>query len=244
MFRINTLRRTIVALIFLPLLAQAQDFSGILRNTVGRVFGDTVNGALRSITTASVGTVAQGVQRPADTAGQVILYRNASCGYCKRAAAYMSSRGIPFSERDINTNSAWMGEYRAYGGNGGVPLLVFGRETMMGFSEAAFDQRYARMQQEVAPSRPAQTPLASPAPSVPPAPAAALRQPQAGEALQARLKQVPVLAEPSASAAQVGRFGGSEAAIYLGEEHQGYYRVAVDQGEGWVNKLLVRGLEQ
>lgn len=98
MFRINTLRRTIVALIFLPLLAQAQDFSGILRNTVGRVFGDTVNGALRSITTAS--------------------------------------------------------------------------------------------------------------------------------------------------AAQVGRFGGSEAAIYLGEEHQGYYRVAVDQGEGWVNKLLVRGLEQ
>lgn len=241
MFRINTLRRTIVALIFLPLLAQAQDFSGILRNTVGRVFGETVNGALRSITTASVGTVAQGVQRPADTAGQVILYRNASCGYCKRAAAYMSSRGIPFSERDINANSAWMGEYRAYGGNGGVPLLVFGSETMMGFSEAAFDQRYARMQQEAAPSRPAEAPPASPAS---PAPVAALWQPQAGEALQARLKQVPVLAEPSASAAQVGRFGGSEAAIYLGEEHQGYYRVAVDQGEGWVNKLLVRGLEQ
>lgn len=235
MFRINTLRPLVAALVLLPLLAQAQDFSGILRNAAGRFFGDTVNSALRSITTASAGTVAQGVQRPADTAGQVILYRNASCGYCKRAAAYMSSRGIPFSERDINTNSAWMGEYRVYGGNGGVPLLVFGSETMMGFSEAAFDQRYARMLQEAAPPRPAEAPSA---------PSAALWQPQAGEAMQARLKQVPVLAEPSASAAQVGRFGGSEAAIYLGEEHQGYYRVAVDQGEGWVNKLLVRGLEQ
>ena len=31
------------------------------------------------------------------------------------------------------------------GGNGGEPLLVFGSETLHGFSEAAFSKHYARM---------------------------------------------------------------------------------------------------
>lgn len=147
-----TISRLVVAcLALLPLPGRAIDLGGIVRNAFERAVSQkahqVVNDAFRSISTVSSGQVARDTERPADTAGKVILYRNATCGYCKKAASYMHSRDIPFVERDVNASATFRDEYRAYGGKGGVPLLVIGSETLHGFSEAAFDERYARMTQ-------------------------------------------------------------------------------------------------
>lgn len=217
---LNCLRTIVVLVVAMPALAPAQDLGSILSGVVGRTFGDAASKALRSITTVSIGRILDGTLRPADTEGKVILYRNATCGYCKQAAAYMRTRNIPFVERDINRDKAYYEEYRAYGGNGGVPLIVFGTETMSGFSPAAFDRHYAAMPSRAAPAT---------------GPAGL----QAGDLLRAKLKTIAVRVAPDRSARELGALERSDNAVYMGEERNGFYRVTTAEGEGWIDKLLV-----
>lgn len=148
---IKTTGFVVACLVLLPLPVAAQDLGGVFRNAMEKAFRNTVNEVVddtfRSIATVSSGLISREAIRPADASGKVILYRNATCGYCRKAASYMRTQDIPFVERDINVSATYQKEYRAYGGNGGVPLLVFGSETLHGFSEAAFDKHYARMNQ-------------------------------------------------------------------------------------------------
>lgn len=217
---LNCLRMIVALIIAIPALAQAQDLGSILSGIAGRTFGDAASKALRSITTVSIGRILDGTLRPVDTEGKVILYRNATCGYCKQAEAYMRARDIPFVERDINKNKAYYEEYRAYGGNGGVPLIVFGTETMSGFSPAVFDRHYAAMPSKAHPST-------------------GLAGLQAGDLLRAKLKTIAVRVAPDPGANELGVLERADNAVYMGEERNGFYRVTIAEGEGWVDKLLV-----
>jgi glutaredoxin-like YruB-family protein len=65
--------------------------------------------------------------------GTVEMYVTSWCGYCKRAQAYMTSKGIPYVAYDIEKDSAANQRYKELGGRG-VPLIIIGSKKMSGFS--------------------------------------------------------------------------------------------------------------
>lgn len=71
-------------------------------------------------------------------AGEVTLFTASWCGYCKQAKAYLASQGINYREVDIETENG-MVEFSQAGGNGSVPLLIAGKESVLGFSSEAYD---------------------------------------------------------------------------------------------------------
>jgi glutaredoxin len=70
-------------------------------------------------------------------AGQkVVMYSAEWCGYCKRAAAYLRKRGIPFENVDVENTSRGVREYAQLGGRG-VPIILVGSERMDGYDEGS-----------------------------------------------------------------------------------------------------------
>jgi len=60
------------------------------------------------------------------------------CGYCARARAYMSSRGIPFEGVDVGKSAQGKQEYRALKGRG-VPIILVGDQRMNGYDQARLE---------------------------------------------------------------------------------------------------------
>lgn len=71
----------------------------------------------------------------------VVMYSTQSCGYCKKAKAYFSSKGIKFTERDINNDPSARKQWEKLNGTG-VPLILVGKSKMSGFSQSRFEQLY------------------------------------------------------------------------------------------------------
>lgn len=199
--------------------------TGALRN--GAVSTQDMIGAIRSVAQVSYGQVPGGAAAPQDAQGKVILYRTAWCGYCKQAAAYMQQKAIPFVERDIEADPANKAEYSRLGGKGPVPFIVFGTKTMLGFSAAAIDQNYADYQRILA----AGSGVPSGTPSL---------SPQPGDVLIGKISGIPVYRQPGKAAEKLILLAKTDTMIYMGEEREGQYRVTTPQGEGWVDKLLVK----
>jgi len=65
--------------------------------------------------------------------GTVEMYVTDWCGYCKKAAAYMKSRNIPFVAYDIEKDNGAKQRHKELGGRG-VPLIIVGNNRMSGFS--------------------------------------------------------------------------------------------------------------
>jgi glutaredoxin-like YruB-family protein len=65
--------------------------------------------------------------------GTVEMYVTDWCGYCKKAAAYMRNRNIPFVAYDIEKDSGAKQRHKELGGRG-VPLIIIGNNRMSGFS--------------------------------------------------------------------------------------------------------------
>lgn len=78
-----------------------------------------------------------------DTAGnkKVVMYSTQYCGYCKKAKAYFNSKGISYSERDINEDASARKQWQKLNGTG-VPLILVGKSKMSGFSVPRFEQLY------------------------------------------------------------------------------------------------------
>lgn len=84
--------------------------------------------------------VAQAPAGKAPAAGnaQVVMYATSWCGYCAQARAYFARKGIAYTEHDVEKSPAAHAEFRRLGGRG-VPLIVYGEQTMTGFSERGFE---------------------------------------------------------------------------------------------------------
>ena len=67
------------------------------------------------------------------------LYTTARCGYCKRARAYLASRGLAYTEYDVETSSVGRADYARLKGRG-VPIIFVGDQRMDGYSEAGLAQ--------------------------------------------------------------------------------------------------------
>ena len=61
-----------------------------------------------------------------------------------------------------------------------------------------------------------------------------------GDVLAAKIENVKMLANPAADAAVVATLKKTEELVYLGEEKDGFVKVAAGGGEGWVRRALVQ----
>ena len=75
----------------------------------------------------------------------VVLYGTSWCEVCAQARAHLDARGVAYFSRDIETDPDAFDAYRAQGGNGAVPLLVVGGETLTGFNPEMLDARLAQL---------------------------------------------------------------------------------------------------
>ena len=72
------------------------------------------------------------VQAQADA--RVTLYATDWCGYCKQTRRFLDSKGIPYTEFDIEKDPAGRKAYEALGGRG-IPLIDVNGTLIRGFSE-------------------------------------------------------------------------------------------------------------
>ena len=67
---------------------------------------------------------------------KVVLYATDWCGYCKQSRRFLDSKGIPYTEFDIEKDAAGRKAYEALGGRG-IPLIDVNGTLIRGFSEEA-----------------------------------------------------------------------------------------------------------
>lgn len=69
----------------------------------------------------------------------VTLYSKAGCDICISARAMLQARGIPFSEKTVNSE-ADHAALKLAGSNGELPLLLIGRGKQVGFEKVTWDE--------------------------------------------------------------------------------------------------------
>ena len=105
-----------------------------------QVNGGSVSGGSKSTRSSTSASSSRSGGSPSIT-----IYTASWCGVCKKAKAYMKSKGIAYTERDVEKDSSAKAEVaRKTGGATGVPVLDVGGEIMVGFDQNALDEMIAR----------------------------------------------------------------------------------------------------
>jgi len=73
-------------------------------------------------------------------AAPVVLYTTARCDGCDQGRALLRTRGIPFSERTVNTDADQQQLQQISGGNSDLPLLLVGNRKIVGFRAATWQE--------------------------------------------------------------------------------------------------------
>lgn len=86
-----------------------------------------------------------GIEAPAFSSARVVLYTAPWCGFCKKAAAHLRSRGIAFEERDIDADRSAAVELsrklrQAGLSGGGIPVLDIAGTIVIGFKKERIDR--------------------------------------------------------------------------------------------------------
>lgn len=75
----------------------------------------------------------QAVSAQVQSQAKVVLYATDWCGYCKQARRFLDSKGIPYTEYDIEKSKEGRKAYEALGGRG-IPLIDVNGTLIRGFS--------------------------------------------------------------------------------------------------------------
>lgn len=63
---------------------------------------------------------------------------------------------------------------------------------------------------------------------------------KSGDILLGKLSKTKLLSDSNRKSKNVAQLSKSDEMIFMGEEKDGFYRVTANEGEGWVDKLLVQ----
>jgi glutaredoxin len=74
----------------------------------------------------------------------IILYATSWCGYCKKTRELFRSRGVPFTEFDIERSAAAQAQFEKLGGQG-VPVVVINGTVIHGYDRAAMERALAEL---------------------------------------------------------------------------------------------------
>ncbi len=141
----------------------------------------------------------------------------------------MRQRGIAFVKRDVGKDPSARREYERYKVKG-VPFILVGQQTMLGFNAQKFDSLY----------RGHGTAQAAAIPATAEAAATAHASFSRGETLVGKIPGVQLRAAPTSNAPTVLRLAPGDAVVHAGEEREGFSRLIAAAGEGWVETLLLK----
>jgi glutaredoxin len=71
---------------------------------------------------------------------EVILYGTSWCPYCRKAREFFSSRGIDFTDYDIEKDKEAAIRKKELDPRGGVPFAIINGRSVRGFSESAYER--------------------------------------------------------------------------------------------------------
>jgi len=69
----------------------------------------------------------------------VTVFSAVWCGMCQKAKQHLKSRGVSFTEYDIEKSGIGKSEFKRLGGSG-VPVILVGAQRMNGFNPAKLDK--------------------------------------------------------------------------------------------------------
>ena len=76
---------------------------------------------------------------------KVIIYTTSWCPACTRARKYLDSRGVSYTEKDVERSKSDLQEMlQKSGGARGVPVIDIHGKVIQGFSQAAVDRELAK----------------------------------------------------------------------------------------------------
>ncbi len=75
----------------------------------------------------------------------VVLYMTSWCHYCRLTSTYLRNKGVRFVEKDIEADRNALSDYFSAGGGGGVPMVVIGGTSIMGYDTGAIDRALAAL---------------------------------------------------------------------------------------------------
>ena len=70
----------------------------------------------------------------------VKVYSTPTCPWCKKAKAYLTEKGVEFSDVDVSTDHEAQHEMVEKSGQMGVPVLDVKGKVIVGFDERAIDK--------------------------------------------------------------------------------------------------------
>lgn len=71
---------------------------------------------------------------------EVRIYTTPTCGYCKQAKAYLTRKGVRYTEYDVTKDQAALDEMVKLSGAKSVPVIVACEQMMIGFNSTRLDQ--------------------------------------------------------------------------------------------------------
>lgn len=83
------------------------------------------------------------VDPPKKTTG-VEIFTTSWCSYCKQAIAYLKSKGIGYTEYDIEKDKDALRRKNSLDSSGGVPLALINGRIIRGFSRDAYDDAFGQ----------------------------------------------------------------------------------------------------
>jgi len=96
-----------------------------------------VNVKINSISGPAVVSTFRGAST-AKSKDKVRLFTTVWCGYCKKAKAHLTAKGVPYDELDVESSDHGRSEYAKLGARG-VPVILVGGQRMDGFDAAGLD---------------------------------------------------------------------------------------------------------
>lgn len=114
-----------------------------------------------------------GAAHAANGSADVIIYGASWCGACHQAAQYLTSKGIPFIDKDIEQDPSALAEMQQKAAAAGVhpngiPVIDVRGQLILGFSAQAIDQALAMNPPRPAPAQPGPSQLVPSQPTTPP----------------------------------------------------------------------------
>jgi glutaredoxin 3 len=74
----------------------------------------------------------------------VAVYTTPTCGFCHQVKAYLSQKGVPFTEYDVSRDPQAAAEMVRLSGQRGVPVVLIDGQVVVGFNRPLIDQLLAQ----------------------------------------------------------------------------------------------------
>jgi len=71
---------------------------------------------------------------------KVVVFTTSTCSWCRRAKRYLSERGVPFKEVNVERDREAAVEMVRKTGQNGVPVIKIGSKWIVGFDQRAIDR--------------------------------------------------------------------------------------------------------